>query len=338
VYTLAVCCSFTGCGPAYQEKYVEIGPNETAFVIPLEGASLADQRSLDSLKYLERAMVVSKRVTIPQQRHGYGYAPGRYRWIADVMVIKVDRAPVTREWTDDPTTGTSLANQALEVESLDSIHFSLGATMTCRIEEKDTPMFLYHYGTRPREEPADAEKGAVELVYEGQALSEIADANIRSFAQARLASLFGSVDLNEGKQKKTAFFDAVFRDAQQYFKARGITIDSLGSTKGLYYHNPEIQASINRRFVTENAIEVARQELAAQKNRNAAKVAAAKSQRDAAVAMSAEREAMLLKYDLEIRQLRAEARRSMAERWDGQMPAHLLPAAAAPPALLLDVK
>jgi hypothetical protein len=324
----------SGCGPAYKERFVEIGPNETAFLIPLEGDSIAGQGALDSVGYLEKAMVVSKRVTIPQKRHYFGYLPQTYRWIAEVLVIKVDRAPITREWTADPTTGTSPANQALEVESLDSINFSIGATITCRIEEKDTPTFLYYFGTQADEQGAE---DGVELVYCGRALSDIVDTNIRSHCQARLAALFGSVDLNEGKEKKADFFEQAFEETQQYFKERGITIDSFGSAKGLFYHNPEIQEAINRRFVTENSIEVARQELAAQKNRNATKVAKASAERRAAEAFLAEKEAMLMTYRLELNQLRAEARQTMAQRWDGQMPTNLLPAGRDASGLLLQV-
>lgn len=325
----------SGCGPAYKERFVEIGPNETAFVIPLEGESIEGQGSLNSVGYLEKAMVVSKRITIPQKRHYEGYLPMSYDWIAEVLVVKVDRAPVTREWTADPTTGRSAANQALEVESFDSINFSLGATITCRIEEKDTPTFLYFYGTQALDKGSN---NTVELVYRGRALADIVDTNIRSHCQAKLATLFGSVDLNEGKEKKAEFFEAAFEETKAYFKERGITIDSFGSAKGLYYHNPEIQEAINSRFVTENSIDVARQELAAQKNRNATKVAKASAERRAAEAFLAEEEAMLMKYRLEISQLRAEARQGMALQWDGQMPANLLPSGENASSMLMQVK
>lgn len=324
-----------GCGPAYREQFAEIGPNETAFVIPLEGESLNAQGRLDSLDYLKKAMVVSKRVSIPQKKHRTGYSPSSYRWIPEVMVITVDRAPVTREWTAEPDTGTSQTNQALEVESLDSINFSLGATITCRIEEQDAPTFLYHYGAQPVEEGKAMKQFG--LVYQGRSLSDIVDSNIRSYCQARLSGLFGSVDLHEAREKKTEFFDEVLSEAKNYFRERGITIDSFGSAKGLYYHNSDIQAGINRRFVTENAIEVAKQELEAQKNRNEAKIAAAVAKRQAAEAFLEEEQAMRLKYALEIQQLRADARKAMAEGWSGQMPANLLPGGSGTN-LLLEVK
>ncbi|MCH5374155.1 MAG: hypothetical protein JJ992_09270 [Planctomycetes bacterium] len=324
-----------GCGPAYREQFAEIGPNETAFVIPLEGEALNSQGRLDSLDYLEKAMVVSKRITIPQRKHRTGYAPSSYRWIPEVMVITVDRAPVTREWTAEPDTGTSQANQALEVESLDSINFSLGATITCRIEEQDAPTFLYHFGAQPLKDGEIRDNFG--LVYEGRSLSDIVDSNIRSYCQARLSALFGSVSLHEARERKTGFFDDVLNEAKGYFQERGITIDSFGSAKGLYYHNSEVQQGINRRFVTENAIEVAKQEVEAQKNRNAAKIAAAAAKREAAEAFLEEEQAMRLKYALEIQQLHADARRSMAESWGGQMPTNLLPGGSGT-SLLLDIK
>lgn len=294
-----------GCGPAKVEQLVEVKPNETAFVITLEGDTKEQQAKLNSLDYLREAKVASKRITIPQRRHDTGRWPGEYEWIDTVRVITVDRAPVTREWTDDPDTGTSMHKQAIQVESLDSINFGVGATITCSILEENTPVFLYYYA--------------------GKALPEIVDTNVRGFCQKGLAREFGKYDLAEGKTKKAECFEQVFQDAKAFFAERGITIDYFGGVKGLTYNNKEIQAAIDRKFVAENDIEVAKKEKLAQDERNKQMVERAKAERDAAEALATAKEALELKTQLEIAKIRAEAMRIAAEKWSGNLPANILP-------------
>jgi hypothetical protein len=58
---------------------------------------------------------------------------------------------------------------------------------------------------------------------------------------------------------------------------------------------------------------------------NAKKIAMAKASRDSAEKFLESKEAMLMSYQLEIQLMHAEARRAMAEKWDGQMPRSILP-------------
>jgi hypothetical protein len=51
---------------------VEIKPNESAYVIPLESGSKENQKQLQSVKYLEEKKVVSQRIYIPTQWHQTG--------------------------------------------------------------------------------------------------------------------------------------------------------------------------------------------------------------------------------------------------------------------------
>jgi hypothetical protein len=318
-------------GPLKVERFVEIGPSETAFVIPLEG-DLNEQVRTDSLRFLEEAKVNTKRISIPQRAHQYGRIPSSYRWISTVRVIKVNRAPVTREWTAEATTGTSAKNESLVVQSHDGVVFALGGTITCRIEEEDAALYLRHFGT-----VASEQQELQDIVDQARPLADVVDTGIRSYMQSRLFYHFSGAPLDEAKQKKIDYFNSTFHDAVDYFKQRGITIDSFGSTKGLTYLNPKVQDAINQKFLVENDRLVTLQEKIEAEQTNAKKIAMAKASRDAAEKFLESKEAMLMSYELEIKLMQAEARRAMAENWDGQMPRSILPSSG-DSQLLLNVR
>jgi len=69
--------------------------------------------------------------------------PNDGRWMSTVRLIKVNRSPVTREWTAEQKHASG--DKAIWVESGDSVGFSMGFTCTAFIDEKDAATFLYWY-------------------------------------------------------------------------------------------------------------------------------------------------------------------------------------------------
>lgn len=113
-----------GCMKAYDKpEYQDVDTSETAFLIPIEGDS-TQQAKFQSVAFLEHAKVAAKRVQITHRWNQTGRANDDGSWIADVRLVKVKRTPVTRLWTRDATTGTSLKNEAVHVESQESIGFT----------------------------------------------------------------------------------------------------------------------------------------------------------------------------------------------------------------------
>jgi hypothetical protein len=313
---------------------VEIKPNETVFVIPLEGESKEGQAKFQSVEFLEGRKVATKRVYIPQKQHNTGRTPGDYTWIPTVEVVRVDRSPVTREWTKGKDTGTSTKDQAITVESQDSINFRAGVNITVSIQEDDAAKFLYYFHGKP--------------------LPEVVDTNIRGYVQTVLAREFGQKDLTLCMKEKSTVFRMCFEETQKYFKEKGITVDYLGSSEGLSYDEPKIQDAINKRFVAENDIEVAKQEKLAQEERNKITIskaraeaealievakqeklaqdvrnqtllAKAQSERQAAEELAKAQDAMQLKVELEVKKTLADAQKTAAEKWQGNVPSTILP-------------
>jgi hypothetical protein len=115
--------------PYDRPEYAEIDTSETGFLIPLEGDS-GVQAKFQSEEYLRALKVAAKRVQITHRWSQEGRLPNSGQWIALVRLIKVNRSPVTREWTADATSGTAAKNQAIWIESADSVGFSMGFTCT----------------------------------------------------------------------------------------------------------------------------------------------------------------------------------------------------------------
>ena len=109
----------SGCRRPYNTpQFVTIEANQTAFVIPLEGAT-SDQGQFESVDFLKKSQVATKRIEVPRK----WVQTGRYDWQGEYMdtvrVIVVDRFPETREWLSDTTRGTSDKPEGFIGESSD---------------------------------------------------------------------------------------------------------------------------------------------------------------------------------------------------------------------------
>ena len=142
-FVLLLC---TGCGfirPYDIPEFAEIQHHETGYVIPLEGANKDTQVKFDSQEALDVNRVAMKRIQIPHRWVRTGrFLPALGHYIDTVRLVVVNRSPETREWTADKTSGTDGKDQAIWLESRDSISFSLGFNCTALIDEPDTTKFL----------------------------------------------------------------------------------------------------------------------------------------------------------------------------------------------------
>ncbi len=148
-----------GCRPYDVPEFQEIDTSETGFLIPLEGDT-DDQMAFESERYLQDRKVATKRVQVPHRwvQTGRLYLTGE--WMDLVRLVKVDRSPVTRQWTADTASGTSSHNEAIWIESKDSVGFSVGFDCTAHIREEDTARFLYMYRSKSLAEMMDTEARA----------------------------------------------------------------------------------------------------------------------------------------------------------------------------------
>jgi len=303
--TLILLTALTSCGPARVIPYETIETNETAFLVPLEGATKENQGKFMSLDFLKEAKVATKRVMIPVKKYSTGRMWMDYKWIPTMRVIKVNRTPVTREWTSDETTGTTTKDESIEVESLDSIGFKLGVNITAMIHEDDASLFLYTYA--------------------GKDLASVVDQDVRGKVLSILSREFGSRELALCKKEKKVIFDLARKEVGEHFKRFGVNISNLGHSKGLTYVDKEIQTSINQAYIEEMNIQAQSKKNEAQTKINARNVSIAKAEKDAAIEFAKARLARTQMVELEIKKIKAEAFNNLSKKWDGKYPAQMMP-------------
>lgn len=296
--------SMVACGPPEVLPYETIKANETAFLVPLTGNSKA-QKGFMSEQYLNANKVATKRVTIPVEKRKNGRFWFEYEWLPTMKVIVVNRSPETREWTESSNKGTSSRNEAIVVESRDSIAFGVGVNISAHITEEDAAKFLYTFAGKP--------------------LATIMDSNVRGMVTSILSNEFAKYDLEIARSKKGEILAKMTEKLTTHFKTMGITITNVGFAEGLKYENPQIQDSIDAKFKAEMDIQIAAQETLAQEKRNEKNVAMATAEALAAkefAKAAAEREKQV---NIDISRMNAEANLERARKWDGKLPNQIIP-------------
>lgn len=278
----SVILALSACSPVAKNEMVEIASNETAFLIKMDGDTAKEQTKFQSEDFLNQNKIASKRVIIEHKiidlcnncnvSHEYVDVPA-YR------LFKINRAPVTREWTASSTTGTSAKNQAFHVETNESIDFAIGANITAHINEADAAKFLYHYG--------------------GKQLEDVIDQDVRGFVSSSLSQQFGSQTLDYGRGHKVEIFAKTFSEAKEYFIKFGITVDRLGFTEGMTYTDSNIQKAINQKFEADQNAEIAKKTL------------------EAAEVNAKAKEAVKAQQDFELEKMRLEIEKLKVQKWDG---------------------
>jgi len=312
-----------GCmKPFDKPQYVEIDTSETGFLIPLEGDG-EQQSKFQSEDYLKQRKVAAKRVQILHRWSQEGRIDNDGRWIPSVRLVKVNRSPITREWTTEQAPSGAVArrnDKAIWIESGDSVGFSMGFNCTAFIAEDNAAKFLYWY-------PSGS-------------LSDVMDQEIRGRIQQVSAEIAAKYKLDALRSRKQEIVDAVKNDVTNFFATRGVTVTTVGMFGGMTYENPEIQKSIDQTFIAQQLKVVSEAKFEAQKKENErieleANAIAERARREASgiadakmTAANAEAEsirkvtqALNEAQNPVLYQLKAlEVEKARVEKWDGRYP------------------
>jgi outer membrane murein-binding lipoprotein Lpp len=271
----AIVASFIlgGCNPNIPELKV-VEPSQTAYLMPLDGQT-SNQTKFNSEAFLEQAKVASKRVTITQTWRSTGSFPWSGEWLPSVRLVVVERKPQARHWVD---------KNGITAESKESIGFVTGMACTAQIDETDATRFLYRYNNKP--------------------LETVMDEEILNRVRSKFVELCATYNLADLLTHKADIMRQVREDVDPFFKDRGINITSLGLVGELTYVDDGIQASINRKFQSQ-------QDLIAQQAINEKNVSKAKADAQAAQILNNPNALKLKQLELQSKFL---------EKWDGNMP------------------
>jgi hypothetical protein len=201
-------------------------------------------------------------------------------------VIKVDRRPITREWTRSHGTGTSPKDEAIGAESKDSVNFSIGISCTAHIPEESAAVFLYSYPSK--------------------SLADMMDMEVRARIHQVIAEEAGTYSLFELPTKKNDIMKAVRDDVITFFKKKGIEITTLAMLGGLQFDNAEIQRAID------DAAKAAQLKVAAEAKRYAVEIEEAMKATQLKLAADAKRVAQ--EIDNKTQLLAIEGKATVAKR------------------------
>lgn len=304
-----------GCRRPFEPIKLEVvGPNEDAFLIPFIG-SVQDQASTHSEDLLRQSLVQVKQVKIPQQWVPVGYEtvfPNGI-WKDAAVLIRVDRSPVTREWTADPATGTSSRNEAVWVMTSDQVEFSTGWVCTARISSTaDAIKFLHNYPN-----------GTIETVM---------DREVRAKIQTSFGLEVTDQSMKKLREEATPHIQKVVSEVSEFFAERGLAITNLGISGGFIYRDAKIQDKLVELFNAEQEKLIAIAKADAVKTEAKGKADAAKEQASGeaeAIKTVADAKAYEIeksKQDLEtyLALKKIEIEKAKLEKWDGKFPTSFL--------------
>lgn len=307
-----------GCYRPFEPVSLEvINPNEEAFLLPYVGDA-KKQTSSDNEQYLKSNMVYTKQVKIPQQwvPRGYEYLGPDGKWQPAAVLVKVDKSPVTREWTADPNSGTSNKNEAIWVMTSDQVEFSTGWTITARIETRDDAVKFLHN-------------------YPNGSLTKVLDSEVRSKLQAVFGLEVTDLPMETLRKAATPHIQTTVGSVTQFFKVRGISITNLGISGGFIYKDKTILDTMVKVFNAEQEKAVAAAESAAQEERNKKVIFKAQGEADALLkTKKAEAEGIKLVADAKFYELekaaeklqayvqlkQLELQKELLAKWDGAYP------------------
>jgi hypothetical protein len=325
-----------GCYRPFEPVQLEtIGTNEEGFLIPYTGDT-RKQASTGSEEYLKANLVFTKQVQIPQQwvPKGYETLGPNGEWRAAAKLIKVDKSPVTREWTADPNSGTSNQNEAIWVMTADQVEWSTGWTCTARIASRDDAVKFLHN-------------------YPNGSLQEVMDREIRAKLQAAFGLAVTDLPMDVLRKQATPVIKATVADVTRFFADRGITITNLGIAGGFVYKDKTILDTMVKVFNAEQERAIAKAATDAQEEKNkriemeaegkaqallTEKTAEARGIQAVADAKAYEIQKATgnLPAYLSLKQLELE--QAKLQRWDGRFPVYFLGGGGSnTPDLLLNV-
>jgi hypothetical protein len=321
-----VLITISGCWrrPYQTPVWEELFPNCDAYVQPLtlgaeEGASdkavvaspkaetkegVDTQAVKEGVEKIRKERRMMKRINIPTDWQSLGRSYTNGQWTPTVQVIQVDRSIVTREWTADNETGTSTANQALPLESQDSINFGLPFLVMARIS--DSALYRFKFGI--------------------QTLGTVLDKNVRPLYIGAGTVAFKKWQAGpELEAKKVIAVAEMAGPVKEQVSQWGIEILRASMIGGPVYDDKKIQVDMDKNFTSGMSAEVEKQKNIAQVTRNTITVQTADAEKKSAEAIYAARKAQEQRVLLESAVIRAKASLEAAKAWDGVLP-RIMPA------------
>ena len=229
-------------------EQITIKSNQTAFMIPMQGANLKNQGTFDSAAFLDANKVPTKRVEIPHCLLPKTGILVRDVYIPASQLVIVTREPFARCWTKDANRGTSKENQGFFVESKEGIDIDCGISIAACIQLKDSATYLYNFGISDKVMAQDQQFPDFASVVYAKDLSTIMDTVVHQDVQRLLSREFGKRAMTDAINQKFEIMQAVSDELVKTYAELGITIRYIGFATPLNFDS-KIQDAIDGAFI-----------------------------------------------------------------------------------------
>jgi len=250
---MVVVTMFTSCIRPYDTpEYVEVGADETAFVIPMftdETVRTEDQVQLnEGVEFYKKSMVSSKLIQIPHKwiQTGRFSFDGYYK--GTIRVITVSLKPQAGNWLQD-------SDNAIKVETAASQGITIPMSYIVSIHPEDAALYLSYYK-------------AVDF-------QSVIDTQINRYFAQKAGEAFHKVEYKDVARLRDVILSEAVEQTKSYFKKQGITIEQLAIVDGLVYDDPTLQTNINEQAKVQAQIELEKQKSSLIETQKANKLAEA---------------------------------------------------------------
>ncbi len=215
--------SLTSCIRPYDKpEYVEVDPNETAFVIPLfndKGLKTEDQVQLNADEdYYKNCMVSSKLIQVPHKWIQTGRLVSSGYYTGTVKVITVDLTPHAGRWLPGE-------KEAIKVETAASQGITIPMSYTMHINASDAPLYLSKYRATD--------------------FDSVINVQVNRYFAGVVGEEFHKVEYKDVAKKRDDILKVAVDKTIAHFKEEGITIDAMAIIDGLIYDDKSLQDNID---------------------------------------------------------------------------------------------
>lgn len=280
---IAICFMSTSClfiRPYDKPEYVEIGTNETAFLINQLGDD-DDQAKINAKS--DYKTVNSKLTRINHHWKQTGRLRGTGEYIAAEIVIAVSNSPVTGTWKDD-----------IKVETKGSQGFTVPMKYGIRVKPENSEKFLRNF---PANIQVVDDKGN-KLSKKMTSVEKVADIQFKNQVAAELSKEFHKYEYKDVLPNRDIIVDAAVERVTEWADELGITIDNLAVFEGLLPDDTTLQDSMNEQAKLAAQVETEKKRFEAEKQKKENEIELQKMEK--------------LRIEAETENAKAEARKTVA--------------------------
>lgn len=231
--------SLIGCRPYNRPTVIEVGSNQTAFVINYkDGKALnaagqeASTEEYMTPAYLSKLEVMAKRFTLEKTWMQTGYMPWSGKYVNQQTVLVVDNAPIsTRFYGDD-----------IALASKDEVGFTIPIQISGRVEKNESALYLSNFPATV--EAAKDDKKMVLNQLEAKPLTEAFQSTVKQYILARASFYFKQYNFQDCMKNALDIYGKIEKETKEFAKGFGITIITFAS-EGIIPDDAEIQIAID---------------------------------------------------------------------------------------------